>query len=153
MSGLNRVVVTGHLGGDPELRALPSGTSVCEFSLAVNSREKKGDEWVDRVDWFTITVWGNQAENAARYLTKGSPVAIDGRLRQEKWETDDGSKRERVKIVAQNVQFLGQRPDPDGSQAAQHAAPAATAQEPAQRQEQASFAPSGATGFDDDIPF
>lgn len=106
---INRVVVSGNLTRDPELRATSGGTSVCELGIAVNGREKDTTgEWKDRPDFFNVTVWGNQAENAAKYLSKGSPVAIDGRLRYESWE-HDGQKRSTVKIVAQTVQFLGSR--------------------------------------------
>lgn len=107
---INRVVLTGNLTRDPELRSTPSGTSVCNLGLAVNEREKVGDEWRDRANYFDITVWGKQAESAAQYLSKGSPVAVDGRLRHERWEVD-GQKRSTVKVVAHLVQFLGSKPE------------------------------------------
>lgn len=116
-SGINSVVLVGNLTRDPELRSLPSGTALCQLGLAVNSRVKQGEEWTDRPDFFEVVVWGNQGENAAKYLEKGRPVAIKGRLRQERWQTDDGSNRSRVTITAdpQGVQFLGSRDDSGGS--------------------------------------
>lgn len=104
---INRVIITGNLTADPELRELQSGTSVCKLRVAVNTRRKQGAEWVDVPNYFDVTVWGAQGENAARYLEKGRPVAIDGRLEWREWETDDGQKRSAVQIVAESVQFLG----------------------------------------------
>src|SRR5438046_1263882 len=81
-TNINRVVLTGNLTSDPELRSLPSGTSVCKLRVACNTRRKDGPtgEWVDKPNYFDVTVWGAQGENCARYLSKGRPVAIDGRL-------------------------------------------------------------------------
>ena len=106
-SNINRVVLTGNLTSEPELRALPSGTSVCKLRVACNTRRKDGPtgEWVDKPNYFDVTVWGAQGENCARYLSKGRPVAIDGRLEWREWTQDD-SKREAVEIVADAVQFL-----------------------------------------------
>jgi len=112
-SNINRVVLTGTLTSDPELRALPSGTSVCKLRLAVNTRRKSAaGDWEDKPNYFDITVWGAQGENCARYLSKGRPVAVDGRLEWREWESSDGSgKRQAVDIVADTVQFLGGRDD------------------------------------------
>ena len=112
-SNVNVVVITGNLTKDPELRSLPSGTSVCKLRVAVNSRRKDGQsgEWVDKPNYFDVTVWGAQGENCANYLSKGRPVAVDGRLEWREWEAQDGSKRQAVEIIANNVQFLGSRSD------------------------------------------
>lgn len=107
---INRVVLVGNLTRDPELRTTPSGTSVCNMRLAVNTRRKDGDEWVEKPNYFDITVWGNQGENCAQYLAKGRPCAIDGRLEWREWE-QDGNKRQAVEVVAEQVQFLGGRDD------------------------------------------
>ena len=108
-SNVNVVVVTGNLTRDPELRHLGSGTAVCELRVAVNSRRKEGTEWVDKPNYFDVTVWGAQGENCANYLAKGRPVAIEGRLDWREWEAKDGGKRQAVQIVANSVQFLGSR--------------------------------------------
>lgn len=107
-SNINSVVITGNLTRDPELRHTPSGTAVCDLGVAVNEREKNSatGEWEERPNFFNVTVWGSQGESCANYLAKGRPVAIQGRLRYESWETE-GGKRSTVKIVAQVVQFLG----------------------------------------------
>ena len=116
-SNINRVIITGNLTADPELRSLPSGTSVCKLRVACNTRRKDGPsgEWLDKPNYFDVTVWGAQGENAARYLSKGRPVAIDGRLEWREWESDGGGKRQAVDIIADNIQFLGSRDDAGSS--------------------------------------
>ncbi|HVQ58599.1 MAG TPA: single-stranded DNA-binding protein [Solirubrobacterales bacterium] len=114
-SNVNVVVITGNLTRDPELRHTGGGTAICELRVAVNSRRKDGQsgEWVDKANYFDVTVWGAQGENCANYLSKGRPVAVEGRLDWREWEAKDGSgKRQAVQIVANTVQFLGSR---DGS--------------------------------------
>jgi single-strand DNA-binding protein len=108
-SNINRVIITGNLTADPELRSLPSGTSVCRLRIAVNTRRKDGatGEWVDKPNYFDVTVWGAQGENCARYLSKGRGAAIDGRLEWREWQDQQGNKRQSVEIVADSVQFLG----------------------------------------------
>src|SRR5436190_11638348 len=109
-TNLNRVVITGNLTRDPELRSLPSGTSVCKLRVAVNSRRKdQNGEWVDKPNYFDVTVWGAQGENCATYLSKGRPVAVERRLEWREWEAQDGTKRQAVEIIANSVQFLGSR--------------------------------------------
>lgn len=108
---INRVIITGNLTRDPELRSLPSGTSVCELRVACNGRRKNSEgQWEDDPNYFNVSVWGQQGENCKRYLSKGRGVAIDGRLRWREWETD-GQKRQAVDIIAETVQFLGGRDD------------------------------------------
>ncbi len=115
-SNINRVTITGNLTRDPELRSLPSGTSVCKLRVAVNSRRKDGasGEWVDKPNYFDVTVWGAQGENCANYLSKGRPVAVDGRLDWREWESQEGQKRQAVEIIADTVQFLGSRDGASG---------------------------------------
>jgi single-strand DNA-binding protein len=116
-SNINRVVLTGNLTFDPELRSLPSGTSVCKLRVAVNTRRKNNatGEWEDKPNYFDVTVWGQQGENCARYLSKGRPVAIDGRLEWREWQDKDtGKNRSSVDIIAETVQFLGGRDDNGG---------------------------------------
>ena len=114
-TNINRVVLTGNLTRDPELRSLPSGMAVCSLRIASNTRRKGQDgQWEDKPNYFDITVWGAQGENCSRFLSKGRPVAIDGRLEWREWEGQDGNKRQSVEIVADAVQFLGGREDGAG---------------------------------------
>lgn len=147
-TNVNRVVMTGNLTRDPELRTTPSGTSVCSMRLACNTRRKDASgEWVDKPNYFDITVWGAQGENCANYLSKGRPLAVDGRLEWREWEDQQGNKRQSVDIVADSVQFLGSREGGEnGSRfTPQSDVPADTAD--FQR------APAGQGAADDDIPF
>jgi single-strand DNA-binding protein len=114
-TNINRVIITGNLTTDPELRSLPSGTSVCKLRVACNTRRKDNStgEWVDKPNYFDVTVWGAQGENCARYLSKGRPVAVDGRLEWREWE-QDGNKRQAIDIIADSVQFLSSPRDEGG---------------------------------------
>ena len=107
---INRVILVGNLTADPELRALPSGTSVCQLRIAVNDRikDRNSGEWTDYANYFDVTVFGAAGENCAKYLAKGRQVAVDGRLRFRQWEKD-GQKRSKVEVVAESVQFIGPR--------------------------------------------
>ena len=140
---INRVVLVGNLTRDPELRHTPSGTPVCSLRLAVNTRRKdESGQWTDKPNYFDITVWGQQGENCAQYLSKGRPVAIDGRLDWREWEGQDGTKRQAVEIIADTVQFLGGRQDAEGGQP--QFVPSGA---------QAENADFGSQAADDDIPF
>lgn len=111
MKNINVVVVTGNLTKDPELRHTSSGHAVCSLRIAVNESYKDGSsgEWKERANYFDVTVWGGQGESCAQYLAKGRPVAVRGRLSWSEWETQDGGKRQKVEITAEQVQFLGSR--------------------------------------------
>ena len=112
MANINRVVLVGNLTKDPELRHTPSGTAVCSLRIAVNSRRRdESGQWVDKPNYFDVSIFGNQAESSAQYLSKGRPVGIDGRLDWREWDAQDGSKRQAVQIIAESVQFLGSRGD------------------------------------------
>jgi single-strand DNA-binding protein len=152
-TNINRVIITGNLTRDPELRSTSGGTSVCSLRVAVNTRRKDASgEWVDKPNYFDVTVWGAQGENCARYLSKGRPVAVDGRLEWREWEAQDGSgKRQAVQIVADSVQFLGSRDDAGGGNGFQ-----GRSDVPADESDfQAAAAPSGGNQQqgEDDIPF
>jgi len=104
--GIARVMLVGNLTRDPELRQTPGGNSVCQMGVAVGRRYKDASgQWVDKASFFDVVVWGAQGENCAQYLHKGSQVSIDGRLDQRSWEAQDGSKRSKVEIVAEQVVF------------------------------------------------
>ena len=121
MASLNKVVLIGNLTRDPELRHTASGATVSDFGLAINSKYKQGDEWKENVCFVDITAWGNLAENCSKYLSKGSPVLIEGRLNFETWEKD-GKKQNKLAVVATIVQFLGskQYQDSEGTSPPEH---------------------------------
>ena len=106
---INSVVLVGNLTRDPELRHTPSGTAVTTLRIAVNDRVKRGEDWQDAAYYFDVTVWGRTAENCAQYLAKGRPVGVQGKLTWREWDAQDGTKRQSVEVVADNVQFLGGR--------------------------------------------
>ena len=108
MASYNRVVIVGNLTRDVELRYTPSGTAVTDIALAVNDRIKKNDQWVDEVNFFDVTLWGRTAEVAGEYLSKGSSVLIEGKLKQDRWE-QEGKTRSKVKIVGEKMQMLSSR--------------------------------------------
>lgn len=159
-SNVNVVVITGNLTRDPELRHLGSGTAVCKLRVAVNSRRKDGQtgEWVDKPNYFDVTVWGAQGENCANYLSKGRPVAVEGRLDWREWEDQGGNKRQSVEIIANTVQFLGSR---DGSGGGNNGGGGGGGFSPPQSDVPADMsdfggAPAGASSgsaSEDDIPF
>jgi single-strand DNA-binding protein len=160
-SNVNVVVITGNLTQDPELRHIGGGTAVCELRVAVNTRRKDGQtgEWVDKPNYFNVTVWGAQGENCANYLAKGRPVAIEGRLDWREWEAKDGSgKRQAVQIVANSVQFLGSRDGSGGGQGGGNGGGGftPTSDVPADTSDfegAAAGAGGGGGGSEDDIPF
>lgn len=144
-NNINRVILVGNLTRDPELKHTGGGDALCSLRIAVNSsRKDETGQWVDKPNYFSVSVWGRQAESCAQYLSKGRPVAIDGRLDWREYQAQDGTKREAVEIRADNVQFLGGRQEGEGGGAPQYV-PAGAA-----READADFSPAGA---DDDIPF
>jgi len=128
MANFNRVILVGNLTRDPELRYTPSGAPVCSFDLAVNrSYTTQAGERRDEVCYITIVSWGKQAETCKEYLKKGRATLIEGRLTQRSWETPEGQKRSKHEVVADRVQFLGGRRDPEEESAP---APAPAEDEP-----------------------
>ena len=108
MASFNRVVLVGNLTKDIELRHTKNNTAVTDISIAVNERVKKNEQWTDEVHFFDITLWGRLAEIAAEYLSKGSSVLIEGRLKHDRWE-QDGQKRPKIGIVGEKMQMLGSK--------------------------------------------
>jgi single-strand DNA-binding protein len=158
---INSVVIVGNLTRDPELRATPSGTSVCSLRIAVNDRVKdpNSGEWGDKPNYFDVDVFGSQGERCAQWLARGRQVAVSGRLRWREWEAQDGQKRQAVSIVADNVQFIGPR-DGSGSGGGDQGGHRPAYQAGGQRQgggpqfnDADLTPPAGDFGEDDDIPF
>jgi single-strand DNA-binding protein len=151
VANINRVILTGNLTADPELSTLPSGTSVCRLRLAVNRRYKdqSSGEWTEKPNYFDIKVWGAQGENCAQYLSKGRPVAIDGRLEWREWQDkESGQKRQAVDIIADSVQFLGSR---EGGENGGRFTPQSDV--PADTADFAQAPVASGNSTDDDIPF
>lgn len=108
MASLNRVLLVGNLTRDPVVRQTPSGTAVGDISIAVNeSYTNKSGEQVETTTFVDVVVWGRQAETCAAYLTKGSPVLIEGRLQLDQWKTPEGENKSKMRVKADRVQFLG----------------------------------------------
>ena len=109
MATFNKVILLGNLTRDPELRYTPQGAAVCEFALALNYQytNKQTGQKVEEVSFIDIVAWGKTGEICAEYLKKGRPVFIEGRLTLDRWETPDGQKRNRMRVTAERVQFLG----------------------------------------------
>ncbi len=122
MASYNRVVLVGNLTRDIELRYTPGGTAVAEISLAINERRKSASgEWVEEVSYVDVTMWGRTAEVASEYLGKGSPILVEGRLKQDRWESE-GKKRSKLKVVCERMQMLSGTTPPSGNRSG--AAPA-----------------------------
>ena len=151
---INRVVLTGNLTRDPEVRSTPGGLTICKLGIACNTRKKNGatGAWEEKPNYFRVTVFGAQAENCDKYLRKGRAVAIDGRLEWSQWETQEGQKRESVDIIADTVQFLGGRDDAGGGNGNGFSSSAAAESDVPIDTGDFETAPVG-TGADDDIPF
>ena len=155
-SNVNVVVITGNLTRDPELRSTPGGTSVCKLRVAVNSRRKDGStgEWIDKPNYFDVTVWGAQGENCANYLSKGRPVAVEGRLDWREWEAKEGGgKRQSVEIIANSVQFLGSRDGSGNDNGNAGFSPSSDVDTDTSDFEGAAAGSGSAEGGEDDIPF
>jgi len=146
----NKIILVGNLGKDPELRYTPQGDAVCSFSLATNERKKdKAGEYQDVTTWFKVTLWRQQAENAAKYLAKGRQVYIEGRLRVEDWTDRDGNNRQSLEVTGTDMHFIGTRGDEGHSNA-----PSEGDFAPPESSSRAAAASSPhPPAADDDIPF
>ena len=145
MAGINKAILIGHLGADPEVRYTQSGQCVCNFNIATSERwkDKEGNQQ-DRTEWHRIVVWGKLGELCKEYLSKGRQAFIEGRIQTRQWEDKEGNKRYTTEIVAQNVQFLGGPGQSAASQGISQGAPQAPPAE--------TPLPDTLAG-DDDIPF
>lgn len=108
MASFNKVILLGNLTRDPDVRTTGSGTSVGDMSLAINDRRKgKDGQWVEETTFVEVTIWGRTAEVAGEYLKKGSPVLVEGKLKLDTWQTNDGQKRSKLMVVCERLQMLG----------------------------------------------
>lgn len=154
-SGINKVILIGNLGVDPEVRYLPSGSAVTNFRIATSEtwKDKNTGEAQERTEWHRISIFGKLAEIAGQYLHKGSKVYIEGKLRTRKWQGQDGQDRYTTEVVANEMQMLGGR----GGEAGQRPAGGGFRDnKPAQKSEtpEQSSAPAAEDNFaEDDIPF
>ena len=116
MASFNKVILLGNLTRDPELRYTPQGSAVCEFALALNSvyTNKQTGQKVEEVSYIDLVAWGKTGETIAEYMKKGRQVMIEGRLKQDRWDSQDGKKMSKVRVTAENVQFVGSRPAGEG---------------------------------------
>ena len=152
--GINKVILIGHLGADPETRAMPSGMTVANLRLATseNWKDKQSGEQQERTEWHNVAMFGRLAEIAGEYLRKGSQVYIEGRLRTRKWQDKSGADRYTTEIVANDMQMIGGRGGAaggaGGGEPRERSAPAESSTATAR-----AGAGSGAEDFDDDIPF
>lgn len=135
MAGVNKVMILGNLGADPEVRAV-GDTHVCDLRIAVGERIKRKGEWEDHTEWFRVTVWGKSAESAGQYLSKGSQVHVEGKMRTEKWQDNDGNDRYTTKVICDRLTFVGGKSDGGGGNSQSQGQKPGSGQQP-----------------DDDIPF
>ena len=168
MAGLNKVILIGHLGADPETRYLPDGTAVTNLRLATSEkwRDKTTGDPIERTEWHRISIFGKPAEIAGQYLAKGSKVYLEGALRTRKWQDQSGQDRYTTEVVLSGPRAVMQMLDSRNSTDAGQAPPAAAAPPPPTQQGRAARptqaqaaasvqaqAPDGPPPFDDDIPF
>ena len=151
MAGVNKIIIVGNLGRDPEVRYSQSGMAICSFSVAVTERKKDGEQWKDHTEWFRVKSFGKQAENAGQYLQKGKQVYVEGRLEQSKYKDKEGQERTSVDVIANTIQFLG---GGGGGGARKDGAPAGERAARPAGGGGGDDAPPASDGFiDDDLPF
>lgn len=153
MADLNHVVIIGRLTRDAELKYTANGgQAISKIAVAVNRRKKNGDTWEDEASFFDVVIWGRQAESLNQYLTKGKQIAVEGELRQERWQQQDGQNRLKVEIVAKNIQLLGGGGNNSGESEAKEQKKSHSSN--SQSSAPSHFSPPESDdGFADDIPF
>lgn len=145
MASFNRVIILGNLCRDPELRSIPSGTQVCDVSVAVNDRRKNAaGEWVEEATFVDVTFWGKTAEVLAEYLRKGSPIFVEGRLKLDQWEKD-GQKHSKMRVVCEKMQMIGGKGEGGQRKESTSSAPP--------RDDSEAPTPSESAPNDDNLPF
>jgi len=148
---INKVILIGRLTRDAELSYTQGGYALLKFSIAVNRNRKQGDQWIEEASFFDVTVFGRQGEAIANYMTKGKQVGVEGQLRQDRWESQDGTRRSKVGIDANSIQLLGGRSGGDAGEGW-------TGDNRLDGASQSNFQPRAQTdppptSFEDDIPF
>jgi len=139
MAGVNKCIIIGNLGRDPEVKYSQGGLAICKLSVAVTERVKDGDSWKDHTEWMRVTLFGKTAENAGQYLQKGRQVYVEGRLKTDKYKDKEGVEKTSTEVVANLIQFLGS----GGGERA-----------PRTNDEPGTTAPPAGDGFEDDsLPF
>ncbi len=152
---INAVFIVGRLTRDAELKYLNNGTAVCDFSIAVNRLKRSGDQWDSEASFFDITMFGPRTEKIVQYLLKGQQIAVNGELRQDRWEKD-GQTRSKVKIIANDIQLLGKGNSGGGSGNYEGNRSETRNSGPSERKSFGGFQPANSNGpenFEDDIPF
>lgn len=159
---INKVIIIGNLTRDAEQSYTQSGYALLKFSIAVNRRRKQGDQWVEEASYFDVTLFGSRGEAIASYMTKGKKVAVEGQLQQDRWEDkNDGTKRSKVIIIADNIQFLSSRDggsqgggnNDSGNSNWNNAGPSRQAPQAAPQSAPRPQQGPPPTNFEDDIPF
>lgn len=140
---VNKVILIGRLGKDPEMRYAPSGTAIATFSIATNHQQKSEGEWVEKTEWHNLLTFGKTAEFAGEYLNKGKQVFIEGRLQTSSWEDQQGQKKYKTEIVVNDLQLIGGKGDGDSGSQAASSTSESSKQAP----------PEPATEEEDDLPF
>lgn len=151
MANFNKVILMGNLTRDPELRVTPKGTSVCAFGMAVNRvfRSSEGGETQEETTFIDLEAWGKQAEIISKYVSKGNPLFVEGRLRLDSWESKTGEKRSKLKVIVENMQLMGGRGGESGPQGSDSYAPAARSSSPSGQRS----APAPSDDIEEDVPF
>lgn len=151
---VNKVILIGNLGADPEIRWTQDGKCVATMRIATTERIKRGDQWEDATEWHRVVCFGRTAQNVERYVKKGRQLYVEGRLKTRKWQDRDGNDRWSTEVVAVEVRFLGGRRDGDGDgEGRGDRQTYAGTEERADREDYTDGGAGSSAGVDDDIPF
>lgn len=155
MANFNKVILLGNLTRDPELRTTPKGTSVCQFGMAVNRvfRSGEGGETQEETTFVDLEAWGRQAEVISKYVTKGNQLFIEGRLKFDSWESKEGEKRSKLKVVVENMQLMSNRGGEGGGQPSGNYTPAARSAPASSPAPSSPAAPAPSGDIEEDVPF
>lgn len=149
---INQIILVGRVTRDAELRYTSTGIAICHFSIAVNRRVKRNEQWTDEVSFFDLTLWEKQAQSLQKYLTKGIQIAVQGELRQDRWEKD-GQKLSKVQIYVNSLQLLGSRGEKDTTKSLNEGLTKGFAEKMPQKEMASLSDDFHASDYEDDIPF